>query len=64
MSPLVWWTIPAAATLSAIAWNGWRTRSRGPVDPFESVRDFERVRSALAVEPTPPTPRRRAESDD
>lgn len=65
MTPLVWWAIPAVATIGAIAWNSWTHRTRRPVDPLDSIKDFERLRSALAVDPSqqPAAPDRR-EGDD
>jgi hypothetical protein len=50
MSPLLWWSFPAVATISAIVWNAWRTRTPGPVDPLDSIQEFERLRTALSVE--------------
>jgi hypothetical protein len=45
------WLLPVpVATLSAIAWAAWRARPRGPVDPRDSVADYERFRRALGTD--------------
>lgn len=44
------WLLPIpVAALLAIAWTAWRGRSRGPVDPAESVRAHQRFVAALAA---------------
>lgn len=49
MSPLVWLVIPAVATLLAIAWASWSTRTRGPEETHDSVAAYERFRAALSA---------------
>ncbi len=58
MSPLVWTMTPVVVTLIAIAWVSWRSRPRGPGDPFETVEQHRRFRAALARElPRPDDPK-------
>ena len=45
------WLLPLPlATVGAIAWTSWTSRSRGPAQAFDSVEDFERFRAALTSE--------------
>jgi hypothetical protein len=53
---LAWLGIPAVATLLAIVWVHWSTRTRPPVEVQESLAERERFKAAMAA----PTPRRRA----
>jgi hypothetical protein len=48
---LVWLLPVPVATLCAVAWVAWTSRTRGPVDPADSVADYERFRRALASPP-------------
>lgn len=48
MSPLVWLVIPAVATLLAIAWVSWSSRTRGPEETHDSVAAYARFRAALS----------------
>ena len=54
------WLLPVpVATLAAIAWAAWTSRSRAPVDPADSVREYERFRAAMAAPVPEPRSRRR-----
>jgi len=54
------WLLPLPlATGAAVAWAGWTSRTRGPADPKDSVRDYERFRAALAAPPPQIRPRDR-----
>jgi hypothetical protein len=53
---LAWLGIPAAATLLAIAWVHWSTRTRPPIEVQESLAERERFKAAMAA----PSPHRRA----
>lgn len=44
---LLWLSPLPLATLGAIAWTSWTSRSRGPAPAIDSVEGFERFRSAL-----------------
>ena len=61
MRELLWLAVPLLATLVAIAWNSWRTRTRGPDEAIDSVQAYERFRAALTVpaQPTGDAPARR-----
>ena len=48
---LLWLAPVPLATLGAIAWTAWSTRSRGPAEASESVAAYERFRNALATPP-------------
>ena len=53
----VWllWLLPVPlATLCAIAWAAWSSRTRGPVEAEESVRAHERFRAAMAAQVSRP----------
>ena len=53
------WLLPVPlATLGAIAWTAWTSRSRGPVEAAESVQAYERFRQALATPVPEPRPGR------
>lgn len=53
---LVWLLPVPAATLLAIAWTSWASRTRRPVGATESVRAYERFRQAMtAPVPVPRT---------
>ncbi len=44
------WLLPVPVmTLAAIAWAGWSSRPRGPVQAEASVQAHERFRAALAA---------------
>ena len=51
---LLWLAIPLLATLVAIAWNSWRTRTKGPDEARDSVEAYERFRAALTAVPQQP----------
>jgi hypothetical protein len=57
MGVLAWLGIPGVATVLAIAWVQWSTRTRGPVEVHESLAERERFKAAFA---SPPPPNRRA----
>lgn len=49
---VLWWLIPAAgATLLAMAWVAWSTRTRRPADTHETLEDYERFKEAMGREP-------------
>jgi hypothetical protein len=50
---LVWLLPVPVATLGAIAWTSWTSRSRGPVEAVDSVQAYERFRRAMDA-PIPP----------
>ncbi len=54
---LVWLLPVPVATLAAVAWTTWSSRTRGPVETTDSVQAYERFRQAL----TAPVPTPRAE---
>jgi hypothetical protein len=55
---LVWLLPVPVATLGAIAWTSWTSRSRGPVEAVDSVQAYERFRQAMdAPIPAPRTGR-------
>jgi cytochrome c-type biogenesis protein CcmH/NrfF len=42
------WLLPVPlATLAAIGWASWSSRSRGPQRPEDSVQEFDRFRAAM-----------------
>jgi len=44
------WLLPVpGATVAAIAWAAWSSRSRGPQDTADGVAAYERFRAALAT---------------
>jgi hypothetical protein len=47
MQALVWWLVPLAAFLLALAWVSVRNRPRPPADPHESMAEHERFRQAM-----------------
>jgi hypothetical protein len=47
MQALVWWLVPVAGFLLALAWVTVRNRPRPPVDPHESMAEHQRFREAL-----------------
>ncbi len=63
MSALLWWLIPLAATLVALAWAAARSRPRRAADTHETVGDMARFRAAmrkpLPAEPSASERRRR-----
>jgi hypothetical protein len=62
MQALVWWLVPLAAFLLALAWVSVRNRPRPPADPHESMAEHERFRQAMqspVAEPSPLRARRR-----
>jgi hypothetical protein len=56
MGVLAWLGVPAAATILAIVWVHWASRTRGPAETAESLAERERFVAAFAR----PQPRRRA----
>lgn len=60
MSAIVWWIVPAVATLAAIAWTRWAARPRRPEGVTESVENYRKQQAAMARPVTArPAPRRR-----
>ena len=59
MSVLLWWLVPVAATLLALAWVGLRSRPSKPVDAQQGMADLERFRQAMS-KPLPAGGTRRA----
>jgi cytochrome c-type biogenesis protein CcmH/NrfF len=54
------WLLPLPlATGAAVVWASWTSRTRGPADTKDSVRDYERFRAALAAPPPTIRPRDR-----
>lgn len=46
------WLLPVPlATVAAIAWTAWSSRTRGPQDAADGVAAYERFRAALATPP-------------
>jgi cytochrome c-type biogenesis protein CcmH/NrfF len=46
------WLLPVpVATLAAVAWAAWSSRTRGPQDTADGVAAYERFRAALAQPP-------------
>jgi hypothetical protein len=44
------WLLPVPlATLGALAWATWSSRTRGPQDAQDSVQEYARFRAALGV---------------
>jgi hypothetical protein len=56
MGVLAWLVVPAVATILAIVWVQWSSRTRPPVDVRESVAERERFVQAF----TPSQQHRRA----
>jgi hypothetical protein len=48
MGVLAWLGIPAAATVLAIVWVQWSTRTRGPIEIHESLAERERFKAAFS----------------
>jgi hypothetical protein len=48
MGVLAWLGVPAAATVLSIVWVHWASRTRGPVEPRESVAERERFNAAFS----------------
>jgi hypothetical protein len=57
MGVLAWLGIPGAATVLAIVWVQWSTRTRGPIEVHESLAERERFKAAFA---SPKPSKRRA----
>jgi hypothetical protein len=57
MGVLAWLGVPAAATILAIVWVQWSSRTRGPVETSESLAERERFVAAFSP---PPQQQRRA----
>lgn len=57
-SALWWLAIPVAATLSAIGWVAWSTRTRPPADMEDTVADYERFRAATESRTDPGSDRK------
>lgn len=47
MQAIIWWSVPLAAFVLAIAWVSVANRERPPVDPHDSVAEHERFREAM-----------------
>ena len=48
------WLLPVpVATLAAIVWSIWASRTRGPGDASESVQEYARFRAALGASVRP-----------
>lgn len=46
------WLLPVpVATVGAIAWAAWSSRSRGPQDTADGVAAYARFRAALSPQP-------------
>ncbi|MCW2723288.1 MAG: hypothetical protein JWN35_209 [Frankiales bacterium] len=54
---LIWLSPVPLATLGAIAWTSWSSRTRGPVEAIDSVEAYDRFRQAM----TAPVPAPRAD---
>ena len=51
------WLLPVpVATLGAIVWVSWTSRTRGPQRPQDTVQEYERFRAALSAPPRRPPP--------
>ncbi len=55
------WLLPVpVATLAALAWATWSSRTPGPLDPADTVEQYARFRAALGSSvrgaSTPPEP--------
>ncbi|MFZ0325204.1 MAG: hypothetical protein WAN48_13875 [Actinomycetes bacterium] len=48
MGAMVWWLIPLAATVIAVAWVSWLNRARPPADTHDSLEEHERFKQAMA----------------
>jgi hypothetical protein len=48
MGVLAWLGVPAAATVLAILWVHWASRTRGPAETSESLAERERFVAAFA----------------
>ncbi len=61
MSAIVWWIVPAVATLAAIGWTHWAARPRRPEGVTESVENYRKLQAAMAKVPVTrrPPPRHR-----
>ena len=53
MGALAWWAIPIVSTLVAIVWVALVNRPRPREDAHDSMRDYERLRAALAATSEP-----------
>ncbi|TAK68547.1 MAG: hypothetical protein EPO13_10590 [Actinomycetota bacterium] len=47
MSPILWWSIPLAATLLGLLWALWRGRPQRPADAHEAMQERDRFRAAM-----------------
>ncbi|HVE74254.1 MAG TPA: hypothetical protein VNA30_04070 [Mycobacteriales bacterium] len=54
---LVWLLPIPLATMAAIAWAAWSSRTRGPEEAADSVLAYERFRAALSTPVPQPRPR-------
>lgn len=46
------WLLPVPlATVAAVAWGAWSSRTRGPQDTVDGVAAYDRFRAALATPP-------------
>ena len=55
MAPWLIWLLPVPlATLGAIAWTTWSSRTRGPEQALDSVQAYDRFRAAMST-PVPST---------
>lgn len=57
------WLIPVPlATVAAICWGSWSSRTRRPQEAFESVQAYERFRAAMGSPVPASTPPRGADA--
>jgi len=53
------WLLPVPVmTVAAIAWTAWSSRTPGPPDTADSVREYDRFRAAMSAD-APPTDERK-----
>jgi hypothetical protein len=51
MSAIAWWSVPALATLAAIAWTRWAARARRREGVAESIENYRRLQAVMAPKP-------------
>lgn len=49
MTILVWWVLPAVATLVAVCWTSWVRRPPRQLSDGETIDRYARFRAALAT---------------
>jgi hypothetical protein len=47
VSALAWWLVPAVATILAVLWVSWHTRTRPPQNTHDALAARERFRQAM-----------------